>query len=201
MVDVRALIDTSRVPDVRANIPSWHVGMPTYEIEVPATQFWQIFVAGAAVGMLAGWALGSLIGRRQITGLTDQVSNLNRLVTHDLPQSVSEQAAHRGNQFSGIRHAASQAAGFSDNPEPPDNERYLTHKIETEVFRNPDIPKGDINIEAVNGVVTVRGTVRDRRVMQKVLREVENVDGVREVVNYMKTPDELNSLPYTDPRR
>src|SRR5438270_11756590 len=35
----------------------------------------------------------------------------------------------------------------------------LTHKIESEVFRDRDIPKGDINVNCVDGVAFLRGQV------------------------------------------
>jgi len=60
-----------------------------------------------------------------------------------------------------------------DNPTPPDEDRYIAHNVETEVFRNPDMPKGDHTIGDANGVVTVRGTVRDHALMQKVLDKIE----------------------------
>src|SRR4051794_11790903 len=37
------------------------------------------------------------------------------------------------------------------------NDPTLTQKVESEIFRDPSIPKGQININAENGVVVLRG--------------------------------------------
>ena len=42
---------------------------------------------------------------------------------------------------------------------PPGDDVTLKNKIETELFREPDAPKGSVNIDVADGIVTLRGQV------------------------------------------
>lgn len=95
-----------------------------------------------------------------------------------------------------VRHGSSYAHGMVARAEhavrgeqPPGDDRTLAHKVETILFRPADAPKGHVNIDAVDGVVTLRGQVD--RVEQ--IREMEDkaraINGVREVQNLLHTSD------------
>ena len=57
----------------------------------------------------------------------------------------------------------------------------LTNKVESILFRDPSIPKGDININSEYGIVFLRGTCASEEMMRTIEQRVEAIDGVREV--------------------
>jgi osmotically-inducible protein OsmY len=67
----------------------------------------------------------------------------------------------------------------------------LARKVETEIFRDADAPKGDVNVNVEHGVVFLRGTVKTVELMKELEAKARKVDGVDEVNN-------LLSLPGTD---
>jgi osmotically-inducible protein OsmY len=64
----------------------------------------------------------------------------------------------------------------------------LARKVETEIFRAADAPKGSVSVNAENGVVFLRGTVDDRAWIERLGAEAKNVDGVEAVRNLLHLP-------------
>ena len=71
-------------------------------------------------------------------------------------------------------------------PEGPINDPTLVARIESELFRDTTLPKGQINIDAANGVVTVRGTLEDQALATDIVERIGAVEGVVEVVNLLR---------------
>jgi osmotically-inducible protein OsmY len=93
------------------------------------------------------------------------------------------------------RVAQSQAYGVTqkvkhrkeeDKPQPDDVT--LAHKVETEIFRDAEVPKGQINVNAENGVVVLRGEVEQPELIRDLEKKTRKVQGVREVENLLHTP-------------
>ena len=74
--------------------------------------------------------------------------------------------------------------GTKDQPD----DATLAHKVETELFRDADVPKGDINVNAENGVVYLRGEVADESLVEALGKSARKIHGVREVENLLHTP-------------
>ena len=55
------------------------------------------------------------------------------------------------------RGAAERALHPRSRQSPPADDITLAHKVETEIFRPADAPKGTVNVNAVDGVVFLRG--------------------------------------------
>jgi osmotically-inducible protein OsmY len=64
----------------------------------------------------------------------------------------------------------------------------IAHRVETVLFRDADVPKGHINVNAENGRVYLRGTVDDAELIARLERAARDVRGVRGVVNLLHTP-------------
>src|SRR5262245_25482239 len=64
----------------------------------------------------------------------------------------------------------------------------IAHRVETELFRDHDVPKGHINVNAENGRVYLRGQVADEELIARLERSARDVRGVRGVVNLLHTP-------------
>jgi osmotically-inducible protein OsmY len=71
----------------------------------------------------------------------------------------------------------------AEKPQP--NDATLVQKVESEVFRDPAIPKGRINVNAENGVVFLRGEVDSPALIDLLEKETREVKGVRGVENLL----------------
>jgi osmotically-inducible protein OsmY len=64
----------------------------------------------------------------------------------------------------------------------------LARKVETEVFRDPEIPKGQIDINAEDGVVVLRGEVERPELIKDLEERTRSVQGVKGVENLLHLP-------------
>jgi osmotically-inducible protein OsmY len=93
------------------------------------------------------------------------------------------------------RGVASEAYGVSqkvqhlrEEPKPQPDDVTLTRKVETEIFRDEEVPKGQINVNAENGVVYLRGEVSQPDMINALEEKTRKVQGVREVENLLHVP-------------
>jgi osmotically-inducible protein OsmY len=93
------------------------------------------------------------------------------------------------------RTAASYAEGLRERAKaavreerPPGDDMTLKHKIETELFRAPDAPKGSVNVDVVDGVVTLRGEVERPEQVRDLESKARGIAGTRDVENLLHTP-------------
>jgi osmotically-inducible protein OsmY len=73
-------------------------------------------------------------------------------------------------------------------PKPQPDDVTLARKVETEIFRDADVPKGQINVNAENGVVYLRGEVNQPEMIEDLEEKTRNVQGVLEVENLLHVP-------------
>jgi osmotically-inducible protein OsmY len=66
----------------------------------------------------------------------------------------------------------------------------LARKVETEIFRSADVPKGDIVVNAEFGVVSIRGQVPDAELAGRLVAEARRIPGVKDVKNLLHAPSE-----------
>ena len=64
----------------------------------------------------------------------------------------------------------------ADKPQPDDVT--LARKVETEIFRDAEVPKGQININAENGKVVLRGEVEKPSMIKDLEKRTRKVQGV-----------------------
>jgi osmotically-inducible protein OsmY len=74
----------------------------------------------------------------------------------------------------------------AEKPQPDD--ATLARKVETEIFRDVEVPKGQINVNAENGKVVLRGEVEKPSLIKDLEKRTRKVQGVREVENLLHTP-------------
>ncbi len=70
-------------------------------------------------------------------------------------------------------------------PEHDPNDPTLVARVESELFRDPALPKGALAIDAANGVVTLRGTV-SAATATDLLERTGAIEGVARVVDLLK---------------
>jgi osmotically-inducible protein OsmY len=74
----------------------------------------------------------------------------------------------------------------------------LARKVETEIFRDADAPKGQVSVDVQAGVVHLRGTVADDSWIDRLGDGAKKVDGVKGVNNLLHRPG--TPAPAAEPR-
>ena len=137
---------------------------------------------GAAAGAAAQYFLDSEAGRRR------------RNVARDQGVSVARRRASEAVRK--VDYAAGQAKGAvaSVKPHGSDSRKHeelgdvgLARKVESQIFRDADAPKGQVSVNAENGVVFLRGEV-EREWIDRLGGEAEHVTGVKAVRNLLHPP-------------
>jgi osmotically-inducible protein OsmY len=138
------------------------------------------FLAAALGGAALAYFLDPQQGRRR------------RHVTRDRAISLARQAGRRGRKL--VNHVSSDAYGYLERARHARggaedlDDRTLVDKVESIVFRDRDVPKGRINVNAENGVVFLRGEVDTPELVETLEARVRNVRGVRGVENLLHLP-------------
>jgi len=132
------------------------------------------FIAGAAIGGAAAY----LLDNRSGTQRRQQLAAAARQRKRDV-EGVAQSAQ-------GVVAKAQQAASGGDSA-PPDDIT-LARKVETEIFREADAPKGQVNVQAIDGVVELRGQVNDQSTVDELEKRTRQVTGVRDVRNFLHVP-------------
>jgi osmotically-inducible protein OsmY len=103
----------------------------------------------------------------------------------------------RGAQIAGrIKQAASTVTpggGLKDA-----DDVTLARKVETEIFRPADAPKGDVSVDVQAGVVYLRGAVADEAWIERLAEGARKVDGVKGVKNLLHRQG--TPAPQAEPR-
>ena len=140
---------------------------------------------GTLVAGLLGAALAFLFdpqsGRRRRAHARDRVAGAIRRL------------GRRGGRFG--RHVGSRGRGYAarvshETPEErlhPDDAT-LTQKVESELFRPADVPKGQINVNVQHGVVQLRGEVPQPEMIRDLVEKARQIAGVRDVENLLHLP-------------
>jgi osmotically-inducible protein OsmY len=104
----------------------------------------------------------------------------------------SEEAARKARYAEGVArgaaHEAATAVAGKGSQAGELDDLELAHKVETEIFRNREVPKGDINVNAENGVVYLRGQVEREELIEELVEATRAVDGVRGVESLLHVP-------------
>lgn len=119
--------------------------------------------------------------------------NRRRSLAQDRVAGTFRSLFRRGERAA--RHAGSQAYGMKqkathlrEEPKPQPDDATLAHKVETEIFRDADVPKGHINVNAEHGIVYLRGEAKSSEQIGDLVRAAGKVQGVQGVENLLHTP-------------
>jgi osmotically-inducible protein OsmY len=78
---------------------------------------------------------------------------------------------------------------------PPQDDVTLARKVESEIFRDADVPKGAIDVDAEHGKVVLRGEVDSTELIEELVGKARRVQGVEEVESLLHTPGQQASAP------
>jgi len=141
-----------------------------------------MLAAGAAGGAAGAYFLDAQNGKRRRHVAFDRLKALMR--------RGAAEGERKARYAAGVaRGAAYEAAGAGDGEESlPDPE--LANKVRSEIFRAPDAPKGDVNVNAENGIIYLRGEVDSPETAESLAAHASEVAGVRNVVSLLHQPGE-----------
>jgi hypothetical protein len=87
------------------------------------------------------------------------------------------------------KRAASKRPDRARSAAPKDlDDVTLARKVETELFRDPEVPKGHIDVNAAGGVVWLRGEVRTPEDVKRLEAQAQAIPEVRRVENLLHLP-------------
>jgi osmotically-inducible protein OsmY len=139
------------------------------------------FLAGAAVGAAAAYFLDPQGGAKRRNETREKAVSKAKHGAQD----AAATAKHAAESARGKVHEV--APSIPGKGEAPDDVT-LVRKVETEIFRPADAPKGSVSVNAENGVVFLRGEVPEREWIDRLADEARKVDGVKEVRNLLHLP-------------
>ena len=134
--------------------------------------------AGVGVGYLAAYFLDPEKGRGRRIEVARRLGGLG-LEANRMAQRTTVLATDKA---SGVK---SRVLSRVSTPETDDGT--LLDRVESEVFRDPAIPKGDINLMVVDGKAVIRGEVPEAQI-GAIEAAVRKVVGVKEVENLLHVP-------------
>ena len=141
------------------------------------------YLSAAMGGAALAYFLDPQSGRRRRHQTRDQLLSLARQGTKRARKLVH----HASADAAGTARRAAHALRRAEDVELDD--ATLVDKVESIVFRNHDVPKGQININAENGVVFLRGQVEDPGLVETLETRVRKVRGVKDVENLLHTSE------------
>jgi osmotically-inducible protein OsmY len=134
---------------------------------VPRARRFRLLALGAALSYFFDPENGKR--RRKVTA--DRLAALMRRHGGRLMKGTGSQA-----------HALKQkATHLREEPKPQPDDVTLARKVETEIFRDADVPKGKINVNAENGKVVLRGEVESPEMIEDLVSKARKVQGVQDV--------------------
>jgi hypothetical protein len=140
-----------------------------------------------------GFTRGLLYGAFLAYLFDPRLGHGRRAHLRDWLTSRSRRLLRRGDRAQ--RYATSMAYGKTqallhrrEAPKPPPDDATLAHKVESIVFRDHAVPKGQINVNAEDGVVTLRGEVPDQAMLDELVGRTRDVAGVRRVESLLHLP-------------
>ncbi|HTE86224.1 MAG TPA: BON domain-containing protein [Dehalococcoidia bacterium] len=106
-----------------------------------------------------------------------------------LPPRLARTARTMRGPARGLLHTLAQRTPWHAPTPMPDADAFVAHRVRTALGREQDLLLGALNIDAIDGVVRVRGTVPDAQTARRVVEKAATVLGARAVMSLMRTPD------------
>jgi len=138
---------------------------------------------GAIAGAAAQYFLDPQSGNRRRSVAADKAGKYAR----EGGQEVARKADYAAGQAKGaVVETAKSVTPGGDGRGEELGDPALARKVESEIFRAEDAPKGQVDVNVENGVVYLRGKV-DRETAEKLVADAEQVEGVERVESLLET--------------
>jgi hypothetical protein len=163
-------------PRLALRLPRQKVAPPRAPASAPAA------VGGAVFGAILAFFLDPKAGRRRRHAARDRVLSRARRGERRALARARRAESHAV----GIARRTFNARRFRHR-EPLDDVT-LSHKVESELARSTSVPKGQVVINAEDGVVFLRGVVESQEDIERVEAATRRIAGVRGVENLLHPP-------------
>ena len=135
---------------------------------------------GAAVSAALAFFLDPNSGARRRNVTRDRVLALFRRGGRKTAQAGRAVTAEAYGVTKKVIHRKEEPKDYDDAT--------LARKVETEIFRDADAPKGTVDVNVQEGVVQLRGEVERPELIEELVEKARNVQGVRAVENLLHVP-------------
>ena len=135
-----------------------------------------LFVLAGAIGAALAYFFDPDNGNRRRKELVKRSAKKAR--------QAGRQAQGVGAQATGLKERATH---LKEQEKPQPDDVTLARKVETEIFRDAYVPKGQINVNAEDGVVYLRGEV-EPDLIEDLASKARSVQGVLGVENLLHAP-------------
>ncbi len=148
----------------------------------------------ATAGAVAAVLLDPARGRARRARLADQSAAAVRRAGRELERETRRFGAAVEGRMAAIR------AGGGHDGEDPGNDATIADRVQSELFADPSVPKGSLNVNVEHGTVVLRGEVPDDSMRRDLLERAQRIEGVWSVRDLMHLPGEaaptdVHSLP------
>ena len=151
-------------------------------------------VAGSAPAMLIAVAAGGLALGALLEYLLDpRAGRRRRHTARDRALSRMRRGERRA--LVRARRAESHAIGVARRTinarrraEEPLDDVTLAQKVESQLFRRANVPKGQVSVNAEEGVVFLRGVMERQDDIERMGEEARRIEGVRAIENLVHLP-------------
>ena len=137
-------------------------------------------IVAALAGALVAFFVDPETGGYRRSVARDRLAGLVRRGGRQLRRRARRAAADTAALRAKAAHLRDESTDLDDTT--------LAQKVMTELFRDPAMPKGAINVNASAGVVQLRGEIEEPGLIEEILARVEAIDGVGEVENLLHLP-------------
>lgn len=144
----------------------------------------QSLMLGALFGAAGYYFLDPENGTRRRHVARDRTAAFFRRRSAD----VQRKASYAEGVVRGAGHEAREAVSGADDAGERLNDPALARKVESEIFRSADAPKGDVSVNVEDGVVYLRGEVERPEIATELAEAAGKVEGVRGVENLLHAP-------------
>lgn len=140
----------------------------------------KLLIVGAA-GVAGQYFLDPAQGARRRNEARDRAMAMMR--------RGKDEAARKADYAAGQVKGAVREAAVPERPKAEITDQDLARKVESIVFRDPDVPKEAISVDAAGTTVWLRGQVESQEVIDEVERATRDIPEVTAVENLLHTPE------------
>ena len=137
-------------------------------------------VFGGVLGTLGALFFDPQQGKRRRKELADRSAALFRRTGRRAERAGRGVGARVYGMSQKVQHLKEESKDFDDVT--------LARKVETEIFRDADVPKGQIDVNVQEGVVQLRGEVPNPDMLNDLVEKTRKVQGVRDVESLLHLP-------------
>jgi BON domain len=136
-----------------------------------------LLVVGGLVGALAAFFGDPDRGHARRREAVDRIGGFARHTSHRAERVVRGIRAKTTGWSRKVTHLRVASPSVDDST--------LRDRVESELFRDPDVPKANINLDVAGGRVTLRGQVRWPEQIREITSRVARMPGVQNVQSFL----------------